>query len=225
MHYKPEIECFRDYVDFNQNSHCIWIVYPPGAAGDLVASIVNFHYARTGSRFFGITDTGQVIFRDSNKKDFIKNFKIDQTFINTTNQKLGEENLNLSLMDHVIFSNHGWRKITIEQILNFFPNAKVIRILPQDNIEYSMAKWMDEYKNFNKVTELLFDDNFKPYHSVVHPRVLEISFGDLFEETKFEQLYTKIINHLNLEYKLIRFDFIKHWISKQHPIIQSKLSS
>ena len=73
MHYKSDIEIFKDHVDFDQNACCTWIVYPAGAAGDLVASIVNFHYARTGSRMFGITNTGQVIFRDSNKKEFNKN--------------------------------------------------------------------------------------------------------------------------------------------------------
>ena len=224
MLYKPGIENFQDNVNFSQDSNCTWIVYPPGAAGDLVVSILNFHYARTGGRFFGITDTGQVIFRDSNKKDFNSNFKVDQNFINITNQKLGEENLNLSLLDNVIFSNHGYQNKTVDQILNFFPNAKVIRILPQDNIEYSIVKWLALYKHTKNAVEFLTHKDFTPLAEFEHDRVLELKFGDLFNEARFEKLYTSIVEYLGLEYKLIRFDFIKFWFSRQHPIIQPALT-
>ena len=223
MHYIPGIENFQDFVNFEQDSNCTWVVYPPGAAGDLVASIVNYHYARTGSQFFGITDTGQVIFRDSNKKEFNSNFKIDQNFINTTNQKLSEENLNLSLLDHVIFSNHGWQEETVNQIVKFFPNAKIIRILPQTNLEYSIVKWLAEYKNKNNELEFSINENFDQCTKIIHRRVLDLGFGEIFNEDSFEQFYTKLINFLDLEYKLIRFDFVKFWLSKQHPTIQSKL--
>lgn len=223
MLYNPSIENFEDLVDFNQNSHCTWIVYPAGAAGDLLASIVNFHYVRTGARFFGFADNGQAVFRDSNNKDFNHNQKVDQHFINTTNQALGNHNLNLSLLDNVIFSNHGWQQSKVKQIVDFFPNAKVIRILPYNNVESSIVKWLSNYKNQNKIGSFKLDEKFEPLHGIAHPRVLEIRFGHLFQEETFEQCYTGIVDFLNLGFKLIRFDFVKFWLSKQHPTIQDQL--
>ena len=65
---KLESRNFVDNVNFTKNDECIWIVYPPGASGDLLASIINRHYISTGCDYFGIDDRGQVIFRPSDYK-------------------------------------------------------------------------------------------------------------------------------------------------------------
>ena len=225
MRYKQGIEKFQDYLDFSASDPCVWIVYPAGAAGDLLASIVNFHYARTGAKFFGITDTGQVIFKDSNKKQFNKATHINQQLINKLNEKLAEENLNMSLLDQVIFSNHGWQTETIKNIINFFPNSKVIRILPKNNLENSIISWLSQYKNLNRLTDFQVNDTFNPIDNIIHDQVLELYFGDLLHKTKFETCYDQLVQHLDLDYKLVRFDFIKFWIDNQHPIIQPLINS
>jgi hypothetical protein len=55
-----------------------------------------------------------------------------------------------------------------------------------------------------------------PDDTVEHERVLEFYFSDILNEQKFELVYSNIIKHLNLKYKLIRHDLIKYHISKQH---------
>ena len=65
---KLESQNFIDGVDFTRHDPCIWNVYPQGASGDLLASIINCHYGRTGSDYFGINNHGQVIFRPSDYK-------------------------------------------------------------------------------------------------------------------------------------------------------------
>jgi len=59
--YQSKFENFINGVDFTAADPCIWVVYPVGAAGDLLASIVNFHYGVTGCYYFGLTNRGQVI--------------------------------------------------------------------------------------------------------------------------------------------------------------------
>ena len=56
--YNPKVEPqnWQDGVDFSYTDPCIFVVYPAGASGDLLASIVNSHYLSTGSDYFGITE-------------------------------------------------------------------------------------------------------------------------------------------------------------------------
>ena len=66
--YNPAIDTFVDGRNFGPEDPCTWIVYPPGCAGDLLASIVNFHYVESGVKFKGINHKGQVIFKGSDQK-------------------------------------------------------------------------------------------------------------------------------------------------------------
>ena len=51
---------FIDDINFTQDDPCIFITYPSGAAGDLLISIVDKHYLRTGCEYYGIADNGRV---------------------------------------------------------------------------------------------------------------------------------------------------------------------
>ena len=234
LKYNSNLENFIDGVDFTCKDPCVWIVYPAGAAGDLLASIINFHYGRTGCYFFGIMDNGQVIFRPSDSKHSNKKFFKDgivkdelEQLVWDTNTELGKKNLNYSLIDQIIFSNHYWRNIYINPILDFFSNVKIIRILPLNTLEQEIIIWLEKYKNQNQLTEFNAPDTIKPLllTTITDPRLLDIHFGSLLNENQFENTYKKIIKHLDLDYKLIRFDYIKHWLSKQHPIIQPILKT
>jgi hypothetical protein len=205
MKYNRKFENFVDNIDFTKEDPCIWIVYPPGAAGDLLASIVNFHYSNTACNFFGITDHGRVIFRASDEK--IVNLKY-----------LKNKNLNYSLLDQLIFSNHAWRDQPVSNILNFFPNAKVIRILPKDTREQEIVNWLCNQKNHSiitKFTEPTFN-NTLILTKFKDPRLLDIFFGDFINSQQFEEIYSNIIKHLDLEYKLVRFDLVNYWLEQQH---------
>jgi hypothetical protein len=51
---------FVDNVNFSAADPCIWVVYPGGASGDLLISIIDKHYLRTGCEYYGIDDSGRV---------------------------------------------------------------------------------------------------------------------------------------------------------------------
>jgi len=220
-------------VDFTQQDPCIWIVYPPGAAGDLIASVVNFHYARTAARFCGINESGQVVFRPSDDKIgnfyFIKNnqIQLNQHFIYSVNEKIGNKHLNYSLLDTVIFANHAWKDESVCSILDFFPAAKVIRILPKNNLEKQIIHWLAQYKNQNLILDLPNLESLEPItlSNFTDTRLLDIYFGDIFKLETFEELYNHIIRHLDLPYKLVRYDFINYWFTQQPSQIKTTLQS
>ena len=233
MKYNNKFENFVDCVDFTSQDPCIWIVYPPGAAGDLLAAIVNFHYSRTACHFFGITDSGQIIFRPTDNKlinlEYLKNknLNLDEQFVHNVNAQIGNRNLNYSLLDQLIFSNHAWKDQQIENILRFFPKAKIIRILPKNTLEQQIINWLYVQKNksiikkFNQPTTV---SNILST-SISDPRLLDIFFSDIVNSQHFEQTYSTIISHLNLEYKLIRFDFVQYWIDHQHSMIKPTITT
>jgi len=233
MKYQNKFENFIDGIDFKKEDPCVWIVYPPGAAGDLLAAIINFHYAQTGCHYFGITELGQIIFRPSDGKlvnikyiDQQSKLNLSQQFIYDVNTELGKKNLNYSLMDQVIFSNHACQDQHVENIINFFPNAKIIRILLKNNYEQNIVHWLALYKNYQLAVSFEKPEKITTFiHQYNHPRLLNIYFKDLLDQTTFEHLYSDIVKHLDLDHKLIRFDFIEHWIGQQHEFIRPFLKA
>jgi hypothetical protein len=231
MKYNSRFENFIDGIDFSKDDACVWIVYPMGAAGDLLAAIVNFHYGRTACHYFGINDYGQVIFRPTDSK--LTNIKytqhqhieLNQQIIHDINNEIGKKHLNYSLMDQVIFSNHTWHNKQVTEILDFFPKAKIIRVTPGNLLEQQVIYWLARYKNKNRYGDFVYDQTamFEPAPQFAHSRLIDISFGDLINVEKFETVYSNIIKHLDLKYKLIRFDLIEHWINSQHAVIQPVL--
>lgn len=104
MIYDKEIEQFVDFVNWTKNDPSIWVVYPAGCIGDLVSSIINFHYASTGAKYLGISNSGQVIFRSSDGKKFNKtDYSINDSIEDLVNESLSENQLNYSKIDQIIF--------------------------------------------------------------------------------------------------------------------------
>jgi len=227
--YDPSLEHFVDGVEFNPQSSCVWIVYPAGCAGDLLSSIVNFHYAETGAKYRGITAKGQVIFRPSDMKytNHRKNFAIDQQFFYDINTALGAVNLNVSKMDQFIFSNHWYSEYRLQSVLNTFPNCKIIRLLPRTTFEQSVTTWLSQFKNTDIGDHQLepIQDNVELGHQLItnDPRILTVYFGDLIHREKFKSMYHSIRQHLNLPGPMIDYSFIQFWIDNQHPTIQQHI--
>ena len=222
MEYNSKTEKFVDYVNWTKDDPCIWVVYPAGAAGDLVAAIINFHYVDTGAKFHGITETGQVIFRDTNKKIVNLTQTIDLSIVKDIESCLSEENTNYSKIDQIIFSNHSYKEQDIEKILNVFTKSKIIRIIPKDENEYNVIQELSSYKN--GISGKTNNNNWLPLDNCKE-QVLEIYFGNLFSRDKFNQTYKKIRDHLNLPYKLISYNFIEFYLSKQDKTILQALSN
>ena len=61
--HSPNLES-KNYVDgltFTRDDPCIWVVYNSGAAGDLLISIIDRHYLRTGCEYYGVNDHGRIM--------------------------------------------------------------------------------------------------------------------------------------------------------------------
>lgn len=227
--FDPTLENFVDGVDFSANDCCTWVVYPPGCAGDLLASILNFHYVQTGAKFKGITEKGQIIFRPSDMKytnqlQYLQqvNDKIfnDQFFFKIADC-LSTQHLNWSKMDHFIFSNHWVSDRYVNLVLKSFSNAKIIKLLPQTIGEASVTRWLGNYKNepnYNRpfLIPMNADQPLPDVCNVCDDRILTIYFGDFINKKKFNSVYQQIQKHQGFCGSLITYDFIQFWLGKQH---------
>ena len=224
--YDPQVENFRDGIDFSYNDPCIFIVYRPGASGDLLASVINTHYLNTGASCFGITENGQVVFRASDfniidmrhksMKDDSENLFTNE-LLNDITQSLSNRNLHYSLIDQMIFRNHMFKNHEIELILDKFPKSKVIQIYIEDNHQLQLVKYQSNLKNAN-IKEDYFDfSNLVPnkIEHVQSPRLLSIPYISLFEKQSFEHTYDRIVKFLDLESRLIRFSYIEYYLKCQ----------
>jgi hypothetical protein len=214
---------FIDGVDFTRNDPCIFVVYPPGAAGDLLISIIDKHYLRTGCEYYGINNDGRVhmLTADYESMDLYKNYEFnDQWFYNLA-ENLGNRNLNYSLLDQVIFGCHMYQNLQIQYILDTFPQCKIIRIIPMNQQGQDLIQSLADLKlNAGKVNSTRA---FVPADAISDHRVLSVPFGSLFDEELYYKWYDHIINFLNLKGRLICFDYVKYYLSKQHKSIQSIL--
>ena len=247
MYYRGPID-YKKSKNFSNNDECIWIVYPQGAGGDLLATIINHHYLETGSSFFGINDRGKVIFSptdgrllggkpglneggvERNGRLVLNSYIFNKQLIHDINNEIGKNTLSYNMLDMVLFSNHNWRDCVVENILSFFKKAKIIRILPKNKNEAEIIKWLSMFKNLSK--NLSFDDDiikqvpFEKFKTNLQDeRLFEIKFHELLNKKKFENVYTRLIKYLNLPCKLISFDFIEFWLSNQHPTIRKNLTA
>ena len=214
-----ETRNFVDGVDFTKEDPCIFVVYPGGASGDLLISIVDKHYLRTGCEYYGIDNNGKVHLYttdydklDINAKKNGRVYEFDQQFFWDVAENLGNRNLNYSLLDQVIFGCHMYKDNQVEYILKTFPKAKVIRILPQDqegdDIRNALA-----YKKINpdaiRIKSVMYQTKIK------NKRILEIPFGSLFNKTTYYKQYDRIINFLNLKGRLICYDYVQYYLIRQ----------
>jgi hypothetical protein len=214
-------------LELSKDDPCIWVVYPGGAGGDLLAAIINSHFFNTFAKFEGITDRGQVKFMPSdgiineitNRRT--ESFKFDSVYFDKLNQYLTTRPATTTYRDQFIFSNHCWDSKTVSKILMCFTNCKIIRILPKNNFENQIINWLGMYKNKNINLSIPDTKNVTniPIDNIVDIRLLNVYFSDLLNHQRFENTYDQIVDHLNLERKLIRFEFIEYWLKKQHKYI------
>jgi hypothetical protein len=153
--------------------------------------------------------------------DLYKNYTFNDQWFYDLAENLGNRNLNYSLLDQVIFGCHMYQDLQIQYILDTFPQCKIIRIVPADHQGQELIHALSNLKlNTTKVNS---NRNFVPSNSINDSRVLSIPFGSLFNEKLYYKWYDHIINFLNLNGRLICFDYVKYYLSKQHNSVQSML--
>lgn len=234
IHYDPDIDIFVDGVNFDSDDRCTWIVYPSGGAGDLLASIVNFHYVETGAKFKGINKKGQVIFDAADKKHTNKLLQIDQLrfddqFFHDIAGILSSKSTNWSKMDCLLFSNHLYRDHCVKIILDTFKNCKIIRFLPKTHGTQAIAKWLGEFKN--SVSDIVpefsmpdcADKEIAYTNTISDSRILTVFFDDFINSTKFRSTYQNIQSHLGFPGPMITYEFVQFWIDQQPQMVQSHI--
>jgi len=55
---------------------------------------------------------------------------------------------------------------------------------------------------------------------ISHVRLLDIGLSDFLDPKQFDATYLKILSHLNLEFPLIRYDFVQYWLDRQDSYIK-----
>ena len=231
----PEIQSknFVDGLVFTRDDRCLWVVYPGGAAGDLLISILDRHYLRTGCEYYGINDQGRVILYTSDYEmidlALAKNPRIefdDQWFFDFSDQ-LGNRNLTYSMLDQVIFGCHMHRRQDIQNILDNFSKAQIINIYARDKLGQCIIKNMCDFKlKFQSPNEIVFYDQKKDHRKfnlVNNPRVLNVPFGFLFNRNSYDRYYSEIRNFLGLPGPLICFEYVEFYLSKQNSVIRKQL--
>jgi hypothetical protein len=214
---------FIDGVNFTKDDPCIFVTYPAGAAGDLLISIIDKHYIRTGCEYYGIADNGRVhmFTADYESMDLHKNYEFNNQWFWDLAENLGNRNLNYSLLDQVIFGCHMYNPEQTQYILDTFPNAKIININAIDKKGNDLLTFLRNFKLRGQAAT-----NSAVYQipdKLIHERVLNLPFGFMFNEESYNKYYQQIIDFLDLNGRLICFDYIKYYLSKQHPEIRDKL--
>ena len=219
---------FVDGVDFTRNDPCIFVTYPPGASGDLLMSIIDKHYLRTGCEYYGISNTGQVRFLSSDYETIDlqlvqHNRKFDNDWFYSLADKLSERNLNYSLLDQMIFGCHMFEDQQIQDIVDYFPKAKVINIRPANYYGGQLIMFLGKYKNFGGKQSVESFEHEIPVAPFEHDRVLNVPFGALFNEPSYQQCYQNIIDFLNLKGRVVHWDYVNYYLDQQAPEIAQRL--
>lgn len=235
--YNPAIEP-RNYIDgriFTRDDPCLWVVYPPGAAGDLLISIIDKHYLCTGCQYYGINDYGRVMLYTTDYEMIdvhLQNnpgitIQFDDQWFYDFSEKLSERNLTYSMLDQVIFGCHMWQPRAIQHILDNFTQAKIINIYPKDAMGQHIVSVMRDFKLAGKKVDrsVVESSQGTVFCSSVfnHDRVLNVPFGFLFNKDLYDRYYSKVRQFLGLKGALICHDFVEFYLSKQHEIITETL--
>jgi len=227
-HYFSKIDEPYEDIEFNKDSECLFIVYHTGAGGDMLTSIIDKHFINTGCVYKGITENGKIQICSSDHEATDVNlcntgvvfddkwfYDINENFYDLTSY---------SRLDYVIIACHLYREHQIDLILNTFPNAKVIKLVSANRIEESFNEFQLQYKLNNTISTIDLTNNNAYDLPYDHHRVLNIQWKDLWQEDTFENVYSNIIDFLNLEGKLIRWNFVEWYLSKQHPYFLKMLN-
>lgn len=232
--HNPNLESknFIDGLSFTRDDPCLWVVYPPGAAGDLLISIIDRHYLRTGCEYYGINDRGRVMLYTTDYKmvqnEIQKNNAItfDQQWFYDFSDQLGNRNLTYSMLDQVIFGCHMWQAKDVQNILDNFRQAKIINIYAQDSLGNFIIKNMTKFKNFlEDPDEIMVEDQTKPFQPSIihHERVLNMPYGFLFSQSSYDRYYAEIRKFLRLSGPLICFEYVEFYLSKQNNNLRTQL--
>lgn len=227
----------RNYIDgliFTRDDPCIWVVYPPGAAGDLLISIVDKHYLRTGCEYYGINDRGRVMLYTADYEmidislENEQSIKFNDQWFYDFEDQLNNRNLTYSMLDQVIFGCHLYRPQDIQHILDNFSQALIINIHAKDSLGNSILKNMRKFKlKSQDPAEILIeyqDTEYQP-NIINHQRVLNVPFGFLFNRSSYDRYYAEIRKFLELPGPLICFEYIEFYLSKQNELIQTQLKN
>lgn len=220
-----------DEIDKIKNlKNMLWVVYPAGTAGDWLSYLISRHFSDWGGDVDSPEKSGKINFIGSDRK-FMNDYKTviqkgpfdfsdlsDGIFFEWSGltcdffQEFENgywsimRNKEYSDVSQLILSNHYFETIYIRTLLRK-TSWKFIRIMPysKEEKEFVFRSCMQKLVNqpwLDAEVDIYWKmiDTQKPINDA---RVLELSLSDIVLESKWQNTYSKIKEHLNINIDLI----------------------
>ncbi len=225
---------------FSRESPVVLVLYHPGAGGDLLSSIIRYHYKKTLTGVDDINERGKASFLGSDSRlldiavekcnfnittESLQELVFTDQLIADIDQIIAERGESFIGVDTLLIDSHLFNDESVIEVQKFFTNSKIIRItITTEDREIinllSDIKILDD----EDVPELIkksilrtadaYGTEIQP--SVKNTNIFDFRFSAFFNKEEFEEEYSKLVNFLELPYKIVNYDFIQYWISK-HP--------
>ena len=224
----------------------LWVVYPPGSAGDWLSYLISRHYHDSGIDLLPSDPIGKINFVGSDTKA-LNQFKPELSSVEDENLEKFKNQLNKIIINgyyslnrniqiedvsQLILSNHFFEDMYINDMLNT-TSWKFIRILPYTPLEKEFVFKSIVYKIFKQNQSKLPwpGDNVDLFWQYIgeqgninkNERLLELSVSDIILESRWEETYSKIKIFLDIEIDLISKNSLQYYYNLQPPHIQESL--
>jgi hypothetical protein len=230
MYFDPSLEN-DEWKHFDSTWPMTWIVYVCGCGGDYLGALLRMHYERSGLKFLGLDSRGMAVVRTLDQKiintTYLNRprFELDADFYKQVNLFMSYDRYRGNRYQNVLFTNHAWHDQHIEYLTTHCPGATVIRLMPATSYEFSVAEWLNIYKN-DGIVSTVGPQRYKIQKpKFFHDRVIDVEFGELMNPDRFAAAYSRMRQLMNLPCELISWQAWQWWIDQQHPEIQPHLVS
>lgn len=224
----------------------LWVVYPPGSAGDWLSYLISRHYHDSGIDLLPSDPIGKINFVGSDRKA-LNQFKSEiESLPDKNHEKFNNQidkiisngyyslhrNIPIEDVSQMIFSNHFFEDSYINNMLNI-TSWKFIRILPYTPLEkefviksiaHKLLKLNQSKSPWPEGNVDIFWQHIKKQGNInKNKRLLELSVSDIILESRWEETYSKIKIFLDIEIDLISKNSLQYYYNLQPLQIQECL--
>lgn len=242
-----------DEIDKIKNlKNMLWVVYPPGAAGDWLSYLLSRHFSDWGGDINLPERSGKINFVGSDRKymNYYKNTIEPGPFNyeDFTNEVFFEwpgltcnffqefsngywsimRNKEYSDVSQLILSNHYFENVYLRTLLEQ-TQWKFIRIMPYTDEEKEFTYHACIQKMLPQVLPWRYS-SVDSWWTLIdgqitlnNKRVLELSLSDIVLESNWENTYSKIKEHLNIDIDLIDKKVCRYYYKLQPQQLKDQL--
>jgi len=226
-------------IDQIKNANVLFVVYPPGSAGDWLSYLISRHYVDSGVDLLPSDPIGKINFIGSDRKKLnevfpdVYTFKgFDNNFYTRIVDGYYSVNRNIKFEDvsQIIVANHYYENDFITDLLEN-TSWKFIRVLPSDELERNFLFESVLCKLYKPGDHVPWKTNPARFwwsidyrtHKMHNERLLELSIRDFLLQDNWENTYSKIRQFLNIDIDLISKNSLQYYYDLQPPHIQECL--